>query len=83
MSLTFPPFAAVEAIRNKTFQLEPSDFSEEKRYPLGPDRGWWNPNALGSLPTAQVMFDNGMVLNLAYQDIEENRVTVFLVIHGT
>lgn len=66
-----------------TFELKAGDFSEEKRYLLGPDTGWWDPTSVDSLPTAQVMFENGTVLNLAYSDIDANQVKVYLVFHGT
>lgn len=66
-----------------SLQLQMEDFADEKRYLLGPDAGWWDPSSRDILPTAQVMFDNGTVLNLAYQEIGENRLKVFLVFHGT
>ncbi len=66
-----------------SYQLSLSDFSEEKHYLLGPDAEGWNLRSVGNLPTAQVMFDNGMVLNLAYQNVDADQVKIYLVFHGT
>lgn len=66
-----------------SYQLSLSDFSEEKRYLLGPDSEGWDPSSAGDLLTAQVMFDNGMVLNLAYQNVAADQVKIYLVLHGT
>jgi hypothetical protein len=66
-----------------SYQLSLSDFSEEKHYLLGPDAEGWTPSSAGDLPTAQVMFDSGMVLNLAYQNVDADQVSVYLVFHGT
>ncbi len=65
-----------------SYQLDLDNFDNEKRYLLGQNSGEWNPVSLQTLATAQVNFENGMVLNIGYANKEKEHVVVYLVYHG-
>ena len=64
-------------------QLSEPDFSEDKRYLLGPDDGSWDPRRAASLPTAQVERPNGAFLNVGLDRSNPARPIVFLMWHET
>jgi hypothetical protein len=65
------------------YNLAADDFSNERRYLLGPNTGWWDVNIPSSLPTAQIMFDNSTALNVAYTETSNDQFKVYWLFHGT
>jgi hypothetical protein len=63
--------------------LDPDTFEEEQRYLLGTNVGWWNPQDPPALPTAQALLPDAKVLNVGVDQANPNRITAFLVWHGT
>lgn len=59
------------------------DFTEDKRYLLGPDEGWWDPERPASLPTAQAALPNGEYLNVGADRGDQARIVVYLMWHQT
>lgn len=65
------------------FSLTLEHFSEEKRYLLGPNSNWWNPQESATLPTTQIHMENGMAINLGYKYFQNNKVLVYFLYSGT
>lgn len=69
------------------FVLSPSlaqvDFTEDKRYLLGPDEDWWDPGRPTSLPTAQAALPNGEYLNVGVDRGDRARIIAYLMWHQT
>ncbi len=64
------------------FHLNIDSFDNNKRYLLGQNVDEWNPASPKALETAQVRFENGMVLNIGYTTKNDELVVVYLVFHG-
>ncbi|MCP5119956.1 MAG: hypothetical protein GY953_54860 [bacterium] len=63
--------------------LSEADFSEDRRYLLGPDDDWWNPEQPASLPTAQAQLPNGEFLNVGVDRSDPARLILYLMWHQT
>lgn len=70
------PFLAASPMRDE-------EFSEERRYLLGPDEGWWDPGRPQALPTAQVYLPRGEVLNMGVDRSDPAKIVVYLMWHQT
>ena len=64
-------------------QLHVDAFSEDKRYLLGINDGWWNPAEVAMLPTAQIQLPDAKVLNLGVDRSDPQQLLVYLVWHAT
>ncbi len=64
------------------YHLKIDSFDNNKRYLLGQNVDKWNPASPKALETAQVSFENGMVLNIGYTTENDAHVVVYLVFHG-
>lgn len=63
--------------------LTEADFSEDKRYLLGPNDGSWAPEQPSSLPTAQAGLANNEFLNVGVDRSDPARLIVYLMWHQT
>ena len=63
--------------------LDEDDFEDSKRYLLGQDDDWWDPQTPKTLPTAQKMIAPGRVLNLGVDYSSCARPVIYLVWHST
>ncbi|WP_133513008.1 hypothetical protein [Candidatus Thiosymbion oneisti] len=63
--------------------LTEADFTEDKRYLLGPDEDWWDPERPASLPTAQAALPNAEYLNVGVDRGDGARILVYLMWHQT
>ena len=64
-------------------ELSDGDFSEDRRYLLGPDTQWWDPSRPPSLRTAQKQLPNGEFLNVGVDPSGADGVRVYLMWHQT
>lgn len=67
----------------RSASLSEADFTEDKRYLLGPDVGAWDPERPVSLPTAQSQLSNGAYLNIGVDRHDPIQVFVYLMWHET
>ena len=63
--------------------FEEADFDEGKRYLLEPDNGWWDPESVPSLPTAQAPLPESRYLNVGVDRRDPARFVVYLMWHET
>ena len=63
--------------------LSEIDFSEDKRYLLGPDDDWWDPERPESPPTAQAALPNAEFLNVGVDRSDPARFVLYLMWHQT
>jgi hypothetical protein len=63
--------------------LSETDFTDEKRYLLGKNDGWWDPERVTSLPAAQAEVAPGRFLDLGVDRSESSRILVYLLWHET
>ncbi|MBU4263925.1 MAG: hypothetical protein KKC76_18875 [Proteobacteria bacterium] len=63
--------------------LRSEEFSDERRYLLGPNDGWWDPERPKVLPTAQAHLAEGKVLNMGVDQSDTSKVVVYLMWHET
>jgi len=67
----------------KSVPIHNEEFSDSKRFFLGTDQGFWDPNQCPELPTAQALLSGGKVLNLGVDQSKAAIVTVYLMWHST
>ncbi|WP_299443286.1 hypothetical protein [uncultured Rhodospira sp.] len=79
--VVFPPTALDRFVAD--LGLRPADFGETRRYLLGTNDGWWDPEAPPRLPTAHVEMAPGRVLNLGLDQRDPDRPVVYLFWHTT
>ena len=65
----------------ETSPVNPLDLSDEKRFFLGPDNGWWDPGQRKKVPTGQASLPDGSVLNMGVYSDGTDRVDVYLMWH--
>ena len=63
--------------------LAKEEFTEQKRYQLGPDGGDWDPQRKRKLPTAQAELADAKVIYAGVDDSDAERTVVYLVWHET
>jgi hypothetical protein len=66
-----------------TLSLTTDAFEDDKRYLLGTNDGWWNPEDPAALLTAQLQLRDAEVLNIGVDRTDPQRPLVFLLWHGT
>ncbi len=66
-----------------TSPIDRGSFIENKRYLLGTNDGWWNPQDSKALPTIQVLLPDAKVFNVGVDRSDSKAFLVFLVWHGT
>lgn len=79
--LTMPAPALAEWLR--VLAIAPDAFSENSRYFLGTNEGWWDPEAPAELPTAQTDLAPGRILNIGIERSDPERPVVYLFWHTT
>ena len=63
--------------------LSKEEFTEQKRYQLGPDGGDWDPQRKRKLPTAQAELADAKVIYAGVDESDAERTVVYLVWHET
>jgi hypothetical protein len=63
--------------------LAPDAFAEGRRYFLGTNQEWWDPQAPPALPTAQIELSPGRILNIGIDRSDPQRSVVYLFWHTT
>jgi len=63
--------------------LSDADFVESKRYLLGNNNGWWDPERAAVLPTAQTEVAAGRYLNVGVDRSGPGRIVLYLMWHET
>lgn len=66
-----------------TSLLQDEEFSDERRYLLGPNEGWWDPERPQALPTAQAYLPQSKVLNMGVDRSDPTKIVIYLMWHGT
>ena len=77
--VAIPPGALATFL--KRLNLSEENFSEDNRYLLGKNKGWWNPSGTFPLPTAQVSMPSVRYLNIGLDRRDPSRVVLFLLWH--
>lgn len=67
----------------ESVDLSDDDFEESKRYLLGQNNDWWNPQTPEFLPTAQTTIAPGRILNLGVDRSDSARPVVYMLWHST
>ena len=65
----------------KGLPIRQGDFREEKRFLLGADGGWWNPQSHSELPTCQIQQKNNRFVNMGFYK-KSTTIVVYIVNHG-
>lgn len=81
LKVTMPAEALTEFLESAPIARD--DFSERRRFFLGPDTGWWDPSKPAALPTGQAKLENGSVVNMGIDRSNASRATVYLLWHET
>lgn len=63
--------------------LVPDAFEDARRYFLGTNQGWWDPETPAALPTAQMELAPGRILNIGIDRADPERAVVYLFWHTT
>lgn len=81
LKVTMPSAALTEFLESGPIARD--DFSERRRFFLGPDIDWWDPSKPAALPTGQAKLENGSVVNMGVDRSDASRATVYLLWHET
>ncbi len=79
--LAFAPAALEQFLAS--LALAPDAFAETRRYFLGTNQGWWDPETPPALPTAQTELAPGRILNIGIDRRDPQRPVVYLFWHTT